>query len=91
MFYPDWSYASNVIVVLTIISGSAALVMQEYLPDSRMGYSKFNIKSDNNVSSQYMRFVLLGTYCILDSLLLWHAHHLCSFFCYLWLYFVIPI
>lgn len=53
MFYPDWTDTSNVLITLLIIIGSAGLVLQEYYPDSRMGYSKFNKNSGINVSLFY--------------------------------------
>lgn len=50
MFYPDWQNINNLIVTVIIVFSSTAIIMKEYFPNSRMGYSKFNKKSSNNVS-----------------------------------------
>ncbi|KAI7894003.1 3-oxo-5-alpha-steroid 4-dehydrogenase-domain-containing protein [Mucor mucedo] len=57
-YYPDWTDTSNVLVTLLIVIGSTCLVLQEYYPDSRMGYSKFNKHSSTNIPSLYGMLVI---------------------------------
>ncbi|KAG2202133.1 hypothetical protein INT47_008105 [Mucor saturninus] len=57
-YYPDWTDTSNVLVTLLIVIGSTCVVLQEYYPDSRMGYSKFNKHSSTNIPSLYGMLVI---------------------------------
>ncbi|KAI9264574.1 trans-2,3-enoyl-CoA reductase [Helicostylum pulchrum] len=55
MFYPDWSQPFNLPLAFLIVSGSLLLALREFVPDTRLSYSKFatNIKPGKTISSFY--------------------------------------
>ncbi|GAA5803065.1 hypothetical protein HPULCUR_008540 [Helicostylum pulchrum] len=54
MFYPDWSQPFNLPLAFLIVSGSLLLALREFVPDTRLSYSKFatNIKRGKTYSGQ---------------------------------------
>ncbi|KAG2237446.1 hypothetical protein INT48_009575, partial [Thamnidium elegans] len=82
MFYPDWSQSYSLPIAFLIVAGSILLTLREFVPDTRLSYSKFatNIKSGKTVGEiiTFLAMVIITQHLMILLLQLGSAGYLAA-------------